>query len=125
MAEFLWDGPMMSAITGDGVRAVVGHLARLVSEVRREEPDQEAFVYLQPEPEGVWVERVGDREYRVHGRKAERAVALNDVTTPDALGYIDHRLKKLGVAKALSKAGAREGDVVWIGGFSFDYSPEI
>ena len=42
-------------------------------------------------------------------------VALNDVTTPDAVAYIDHRLTRLGVPKALARAGAREGDVVWIG----------
>lgn len=125
MPEFEWSGLAMSAVTGDGVRNVVGKLAQLVSEARDEEPDQEGFVFLQPEPEGVWVERVGEGQYRVHGRKAERAVALNDVTTPDAIGYIDHRLKKLGVAKALAKAGAREGDIVWIGEFSFEYAPEL
>jgi GTPase len=125
MANFEFDGLCMSAITMDGVRPVVNRLAQLVSEARSEEPNKEAFIFLQPEPDGVWVERLGDGEFRVHGRNAERVVALNDVTTPDALGYIDHRLKKLGVAKALAKAGAREGDVVWIGGFSFDYAPEI
>lgn len=60
----------------------------------------------------------------MHGRKAERAVHLNDVTTPEALNYIDERLKKLGVPRLLARAGAREGDVVWIGEFSFDYSPD-
>ncbi len=125
VAEFLYDGPMISAVTGEGVREVVGQLARLVATARNEEPEQEAFVYLQPEPEGIWVERVGEGQFRIHGRKAERVVALNDVTTPDAVGYIDHRLKQLGVAKALSRAGATEGDVVFIGTFSFDYSPEL
>mgnify|MGYP003346940372 CR=1 FL=1 len=31
-------------------------------------------------------------------------VALNDVTTPEALNYIDYALKRLGVNKMLSKA---------------------
>jgi GTP-binding protein len=51
-------------------------------------------------------------------------VALNDVTTPEALAYIDFRLERLGVRKMLSRAGAAEGDVIWIGDFSFDYSPD-
>ena len=59
------------------------------------------------------------------GRAAERAVALSDLTNPDALAYADHRLRQLGVGKALAKAGARDGDIVHVGGFSFSYEPEI
>ena len=50
---------------------------------------------------------------------------LNDVTTPEAMTYIEERLKKLGVPRLLSRAGAVAGDVVWIGDFSFDYAPDI
>ena len=52
-------------------------------------------------------------------------VALNDVTTSEALAYIDYRLEQLGVPKMLSKAGALEGDVVWVGEFSFEYRPDL
>ena len=52
---------------------------------------------LRPEPTGAAVERLGDGEFRVSGRDVERAVALNDVTTPEAIAYIDHRLERLGV----------------------------
>jgi GTPase len=83
----------------------------------------DSFVVLRPEPEGVWVDKIGDREFRVNGRSAERIVAISDITSADALAYIDHRMEKLGVGKALSKAGARAGDVIWIGGFSFEYEP--
>jgi GTP-binding protein len=125
VAQFEWDGPAMSAVTGQGVRDVVGQLARLVYEARSAEPEQESFIVLRPEPAGVWVERVGEHEFRVHGRAAERAVALNDLTNLDALAYVDHRLKRLGVGKALARAGAREGDVVHIADFAFDYVPEV
>jgi GTP-binding protein len=80
---------------------------------------------MRPEPEHSWVEKLGDNEYRVHGRGAERAVALNDVTTPEALNYIDGRLSKLGVPKLLTRAGVIEGDVVWIAEFSFEFTPEM
>jgi GTP-binding protein len=123
--QFDWDGLQMSAVTGDGVGEVVGVLARLVHEARSAEPERESFIVLRPEPIGVRVERVGEREFRVHGRVAERAVALNDLTDPDALAYVDSRLKRLGVGKSLARAGAQEGDVVLIGEFSFDYVPEV
>src|SRR3954451_824565 len=57
-----WDGPRMSAVTGDGVQTVVGELTRLVSEVRAEaaSPQTRTFVIHRPEPEGVRIEREDD-----------------------------------------------------------------
>ena len=120
-----WPHMFMSSITTQNVRQAVNALAQLVSEARSAEPTHEATIIMRPEPEHAWVEKLADNEYRVHGRAAERAVALNDVTTPEALNYIDDRLEKLGVPKLLTKAGVIEGDVVWIAEFSFEFSPEM
>ncbi len=120
-----WDGDVISAVTGQGVRELVGRLASLVHEARQATDEAEGVVVLRPEARGASVERLGDGEFRVLGRDVERAVALNDVTTSEALAYIDHRLERLGVPKMLSKAGAVEGDVVWVGEFSFEYRPDL
>ncbi len=120
-----WSGLTMSAVTRQGVRAVVGKLAQMVSQAREAIPPREATVILRPEPEGTYVERVGDNEFRILGRNAVRSVALNDITSPEALNYIDERLKKMGVGRLLSRAGAQDGDVVHIGEFSFEYTAEV
>jgi GTP-binding protein len=60
----------------------------------------------------------------VLGRPALRAVALSDLTDVQALAYAQHRLKQLGVNRALSRAGARSGDLVHIGDFTFEYEPD-
>lgn len=120
-----WPHMSMSSITTQNVRTVVNALAAAVAQARMEEPVHEATIIMRPEPEHSWVERIGENEYRVHGRSAERAVALNDVTTPEALNYIDDRLAKLGVPKLLARAGVVEGDVVWIAQFSFEFSPDV
>jgi GTP-binding protein len=123
MAVFPWDGKSISAITHQGVRALVGRLATLVAEARAAQPDEPGIVIIRPDVEGARVERLGDHEFRLVGRQVERVVALNDVTTPEALSYIDHQLERLGVPKMLAKVGAAEGDVVWIASFSFEYQP--
>ena len=64
---------------------------------------------------------MGDHEFAVLGKTAERAVALNDLTTDEAADYVQSRLKKLGVDKALAKAGARDGDTVHIAEMSFTW----
>jgi GTP-binding protein len=120
-----WEGLTMSGVTQQGVRNVVGKLAQLVFEARNQEPVREAKVILRPEPKGTYIERLGEGEFRIHGRNAERSVAINDVTTPEALNYIDERLKKMGALRLLARAGAQEGDIVWIGTFSFEYSPDL
>lgn len=119
-----WKGLKMSAVTRDGVRKVVGELADLVKHARTLEPPKQGAVVIKPQAEGTKIEKLGDLEFRLHGRDVERAVALNDVTTPDAMNYIDERLKNLGVHRLLARAGATEGTIVHIGTFSFEYTPE-
>jgi GTP-binding protein len=114
----------MSAVNGDGVMDVVYRLGALVADARAAEPEPEGFVVIRPEVEGVTVSRESEHEFRVLGRQAERAVALSDVSDRQALDYIDERMKRLGVAKALARAGAQSGDVVHIGEFSFEYEPD-
>ena len=67
-----------------------------------------------PEPEGVTVSREGS-VFVVTGREAERAVAVSDLTNPEALDHVHRRLKRIGVDRALAGPGARDGDAVRIG----------
>ena len=124
-ADTEWDGLRISAFTTEGLRELVGKMAALVHKVRQEQPVQEGIVIIRPEVDGAIVERINENEFRVRGRNVERVVALNDVTTPEALNWIDERLKKLGVDRLLSRAGAQESDIVWIGEFSFEYEPDL
>jgi GTP-binding protein len=118
---FDWDGLRVSAVTGEGLQDVLGRLAVLVREARASQPVRDSFVVHRPEAEGIRIERSDDASWVVLGRPAARAVALNDLSNADALAFVQDRLKKLGVDKALAKAGASEGDIVHVGAFSFEY----
>jgi len=124
VATLPWEGERISAVTGEGVRPLVGRLVKLVEEARAAEPVAEAFVVHEPLPEGFRIEREPSGDFRVVGRPAERAVALSDITTADAQEYVRHRLQRLGVDRALERAGAREGDTVHIGEMEFEYQPD-
>ena len=116
-----WDGPTFSAVTGDGIPKLLGSMAEAVRAVRSAQPAPEPFVVHRPQPEGLIIERTDGGGFIVHGRAVERAVALSDLTNLEALAYVQERLQKLGVDKALARAGAKEGDLVEIGRFSFEY----
>ena len=120
-----WEGDIISAVTRQGVNDLVGKMAMLVHDARQAIKYRDGVVTIRPEAQGASVERVADGEFRLLGKEVERIVALNDVTTPEALSYIDHRLERLGVPRMLTKAGAEEGDVIWIGEFSFEYQPDV
>ena len=119
-----FDGLRFSALTGDGLRPLVARMAQAVEAARSELPRPRRFVVHRPEPAGVAVERDSAGGWIVLGRPALRAVALSDLTNPEALEYAQSRLRRLGVDRALSRAGARAGDSVRIGDFDFEYQPD-
>ncbi|MHB1710825.1 MAG: Obg family GTPase CgtA, partial [Acidimicrobiales bacterium] len=111
---------VISAVTGFGLAGLVGTLGTMVGDARAAEPEPDGAVVIhRPLPEGFSVERIGDGVYQVLGKVVERAVALNDVTSDEAAAYIQDRLQKIGVDRALARAGARDGDEVRIGDLTF------
>ncbi len=121
---------LISSITSEGVDELVGRAATLVAEARAALPvdDEEvrgpAFVLHRPGAEPFDIYREDDGTFVVDGREARRAVALSDLTDVQALEVAHGRLKRLGVDRALARAGAGPGDTVRIGGLAFDYEPE-
>jgi GTP-binding protein len=122
--EHDWSGETISSVTNSNVSNLVGELTTLVKRSREAQSKADTYVIHRPMPTGISVERDPDGTFVVVGKEAERAVALNDLTNEDAMQYVQHRLEKLGVYRALQKAGAREGDVVRISDHTFEYEPD-
>jgi GTP-binding protein len=117
---------VISAATGERVRGLVERLAALVDQARSTELVAEAseVVVHRPVPEGVDVQRAGPRAWVVAGRAAERAVAFSDLTDEGAQAEAVRRLRRLGVDRALSRAGARDGDEVTVGAMTFTWGED-
>ncbi|MCC5951964.1 MAG: GTPase ObgE [Acidimicrobiia bacterium] len=115
---------VVSGVTGDGIDRFVGQMATLVAQVRATVPEPTAYTVHRPAAEGVTVERVGDGSFVVHGRDARRAVALSDLTDEGAREVAWGRLRRLGVYRALERAGALPGAEVTIGDLAFTYEPD-
>ncbi len=116
----------ISAVIGEGLPELLGRLAHLVTEARATEltdTSREVVVH-RPAPEGLGIERDGTGGWRVTGRAAERAVGLSDLTDVGAEQEAANRLRKLGVDRALARAGARDGDSVQVGSVSFTWYRE-
>ncbi len=124
VATLPWTGPTISAVTGQGIDALVGELRQLVEQARATDEQPTQYVVHKPVPEGIQVIRRDDGTFEVLGRQAIRAVALSDLTDIDAMSHAQERLQQLRVPRALARAGATAGDVVVIGSFQFEYEPD-
>ncbi|HEX3334306.1 MAG TPA: GTPase ObgE [Acidimicrobiales bacterium] len=117
---------VLSAATGTGVAALVERLGALVHEARAEAKVAGAgeVVVHRPAPEGVDVRRAGAGAWLVVGRAAERAVALSDLNDPGAQAEAVRRLRRLGVDRALARAGAHDGDEITVGAMTFTWGED-
>lgn len=132
LREAVVDEPIrISALTGDGLDTLRWRLAELVNEVRgvaeetATEPE-DAPVVLRPlrARDDVVVNRVSSGAYRVASDRIERWAAMLPSDNREALRYLEGRLRRAGVEKALIKAGARKGDEVVIGELLFEFRPD-
>jgi GTP-binding protein len=62
--------------------------------------------------------------FRVLGDRPLRWVAMTDLDNPQAVAYLQRRLRRAGVEDLLAAAGARPGDEVLVGGAAFEYEPD-
>ena len=97
---------------------------------RRPEParadgefDAEHRVYRPGEDEGFEVVAEGEGRWRVTGRGIELLVARHDLANPEALDYLEGRLREIGVIAELQRAGFERGDEVVVGEVEFELDP--
>ncbi len=122
----------VSAVTGEGLDRLRYRLGEIVAAQRAEvgpvrtlQPSDEE-VLLQPAPRGddFAVRRVPDG-YVVTGERVERWVRMLPLEDRGAARYLQGRLRRAGVERALIGAGARAGDEVQIGEVVFTFEPEL
>ena len=121
----------VSSATGAGLDELRGAIFEAVpaDEPRglavRAEPEFEAehITYRPAGDQGFDVRRVDDGVFEVAGRGIEMLVARHDTQNDEALGYIEQRLREIGVIAALRRAGFTPGDEVRIGAEAFELDP--
>ena len=85
--------------------------------------EAEHMIFRPAGDQGFDVEPEGDGAFRVRGRGIEMLVARHDLSNLEALGYLEARLREIGVLAALERAGFAPGDEVRIGDEAFDLDP--
>ena len=131
----------IAAAVGEGTRELLAAAAERVWQERAAESAARAVAASAAavEPQRVYRQRPGarggglgefsvaredDGAYRVSGATLERAVAMTDLDSEEAVSRLQRRLRQAGVDAALRRAGCGEGDTVRIGAVEFDWSDD-
>ncbi len=118
-----------SAATGQGIEDLARDLLRHVQDPRTDtvlapaDEVAEHRVYRPADDEGFRVERGPGGVLRVVGPAIERLLARHDIGNEEALRYVEERLRKMGVIRALEQAGFKAGDDVELAGTVFELDP--
>jgi GTP-binding protein len=118
----------VSSATGEGLddlrQRILAELPEIAPTLGAPELDQEFEVehrvYRPAGEGGYWIEREDDGGFRVMGRGVELLFERHDVGNQEALGYLEQRLREMGVLAALDRAGFESGDDVRIGEHEFE-----
>jgi GTP-binding protein len=119
----------ISASDGQGIDDLLGALARLLPDAEElARPGEPAGVVVH-RPEGdrgaYRVDRDTDDVLRIRGRKLERLVAMTDFENEESAERFQRELARLGVERALVRAGVQPGDTVRIGGHELEWGGEV
>jgi GTP-binding protein len=117
----------ISAATGHGVAGLMKETLEVLKEetaARKPAAGGPPVKVFKPQPRGpqVMVSRVGD-EFVVAAPDLERIRGGAGVTPAELRWQLNYQLKRLGIDKALEKAGASAGDRVRCGELAWEWTP--
>ena len=123
-----------SSATGAGLDELARTLMRMVpaedgaGRASREEAEgddglAEHRVFRPVSDRAFQVSRTGPHAFRVEGAGIARLLARHDLDNDEALAWVEERLRRIGVIRALEDEGFEPGDDVEIAGVTFELDP--
>jgi len=114
----------ISAATGEGVSVLIGRISEMLRHAKPPKPAidiDDEFKVFRPQPKNAFSVVNTGSIIEVRGDQVEKLVAMTDLDNEEARVYLKKRLARMGVAKAVEKAGVKLGDVVQFGKFSMEW----
>lgn len=105
----------ISAVTGQGVQAMLYRAKAMLDEAPPVEPLTEEIVIRAAEDENVFSIERENGGWRVRGKRIERIAAMTYFEFEAPLNRFQQILESMGISRALEEAGVQSGDMVYIG----------
>lgn len=121
------DAPLyeVSAISNEGLEEVLIRLADMLDEIPsvplyEEEAFESHVLYKFKKEEPYTIEKVND-EFVIKGEEVEKLFKMTKFTTEEAIQRFAKKLRKMGIDDKLIEMGCKEGDMVRILDFYFEF----
>ncbi|WP_231631343.1 Obg family GTPase CgtA [Halolactibacillus sp. JCM 19043] len=116
----------LSTITREGLRELLFAIADTLDETpHRIKPVEEApehIVYKhQPEEVPFIITRDDDGAYVLSGAKIEKLFKMTDLTRDESIQRFSRQMRSMGIDEALRERGAKDGDVVRLMNYEFEF----
>ncbi len=113
----------ISAVTGEGIQTMLYKAKSMLDELPEEDEDTESLIIIRPKPDEInfTIEREIDG-WRIHGTSIERIASMTYWEFEATTRRFQHILERMGISEALVAAGVSEGDTVYIGNETLQWS---
>jgi GTP-binding protein len=120
----------VSAVTGEGMDSLMLAVGDMVHTMRTQAAEGElsydrVWSHERRDDRTFSVRNLGGGVFEVNGKGVERMVIMTEIDNEEAVAFLQKRLVKAGVEKALIEADAVDGDEIRIAGRSFDFSTAL
>ena len=116
---------LISAVTKKNISVMLNKLFPLLEKYPQEEEIQSFFdphaTDHQTNKFSVYKEK---KEYYVEGKRITGLISVTNLKDYQSVAHLMKVLKSMRVFNELEKQGVKEGDVIYISGIAFEYSPE-
>jgi GTPase len=121
----------VSAVTGKGMDPLILAVGEMVYELRKSAVHEvggdshRVWTHGQAGAKEYAVRNLGGGVFQVEGKGIERMVIMTEWNNEEAIAFLQKRLVKAGVERALEEAGAVDGDEIRIVGRSFHFESAL
>jgi len=108
----------ISAVSGEGVDALLGQVVELLGNLPKEQPDAAkriAAPAVLHRPRAAWSVRKENGVFVVESEELERMVAMANTKDPRVLLQVWREMSKRGMAQQMAESGIEPGDTIRIG----------
>ena len=115
----------VSAINSEGLDKVLTYIADLLDKITitplEEDEDYEDYIlYKYKKEDPFQIEKEGD-VYILKGKEIEKLFRMNKFNSDEAILRFAKKLTRMGVDEKLEEMGAKQGDIVRILNFEFEF----
>ena len=113
----------ISAVTGEGLKEMFSRISSKLKEIPKtelEETNEVAYYTLENE-EDAWSIKKDGNKFVVYGKEIETLMRRINFSDYESFAYFHLMLKKMGVDAKLKNMGIKEGDIVKIFDWEFEY----